>query len=101
MAVKFRTDDTYQYMSSSEQVAEGVVEKVDEGGSIQISIAHCLRCKKSLSGTTTEETSHHAVTHIHVMRYFLRKSNTSQDKSLFQMQHVLLKNDEDLNPSLK
>ncbi len=38
----------HQHVSGSEQVAEGVVEQVDEWGSIQVSVTHHLRSKQSL-----------------------------------------------------
>lgn len=66
--------ESHQDMCSSEQVAEGVVEQVDEGGSIQISVAHHLGGKQSLTGTTAKQTSHHAVAHVHVMRHFLGRT---------------------------
>lgn len=62
-------------MSCSEQVAEGVVQQVDEGGSIKVSIAHHLRCKECLSGATTEQTTHHPITHVHVVGNFLKNSD--------------------------
>lgn len=58
-------------MSSSEQIAEGVVEQVDEGGSVQVSVTHHLGGKQSLSGSTAKQTSCHAIAHVHVMGHFL------------------------------
>lgn len=66
-------------MCSSEQIAEGVVEQVDEGGSIQVSIAHHLGGKQSLPGSAPKETSHHAITHVHVMSHFLNASLQGAD----------------------
>lgn len=62
---------THQYMSSSEQVAERVVEQVNEGGCIQVGVTHHLGGKQSLSGATAEKASHHAIAHVHVMCHFL------------------------------
>ncbi|KAF3842595.1 hypothetical protein F7725_024546 [Dissostichus mawsoni] len=45
-------------------VAEGVVQQVDEGGGVKVSVAHHLRGKQRLSGSTAEQTSHHAVAHL-------------------------------------
>lgn len=69
---------THQDMSSSEEVAERVVEQVDEGGCVEVSIAHHLAGKERLPGATTEEASHHPIAHVHVMSYFLKtnKSNS-------------------------
>lgn len=60
-------------MSSSEKVAERIVQQVDERGCVQISITHDLRGKKSLSGSTAKEASHHAIAHVHVMCDFLKE----------------------------
>ncbi len=75
----------HQHVSSSEQVAEGVVEQVDEWGSIQVSVTHHLRRKQSLPRAAAEQTSHHPVAHVHVMSHFLM----TQRKSLNQ--HVSVK----------
>lgn len=61
-------------MSGSEQVAEGVVEQIDEGGGVQVSVAHDLGGKQCLSGSTAEQTSHHAVAHVHVVGDFLQRT---------------------------
>lgn len=58
-------------MRGSKQVAERVVQQVDEGGGIQVSVAHHLGGKESLSGSTAEQTPHHTVAHVHVMGDFL------------------------------
>lgn len=65
---------SHQHMSSSEQVAEGVIEQVDEGGSVQVSIAHHLGGKQSLTRAAAEQTSHHAIAHVHVMGHFLQRT---------------------------
>lgn len=62
---------THQNMCSSEQVAEGVVEQVNEGGGVQVGVTHHLRGKQRLSRSTTKQTSHHAIAHIHIMGDFL------------------------------
>lgn len=67
---------SHQYMCSSEQIAEGVVEQVDERGGIQVSVAHHLGGKQCLSGSAAKQTSHHAVAHVHVMGYFLERTQT-------------------------
>ena len=61
-------------MSSSEEEAERVVEQVDEGGCIEVSIVHHLPGKERLPEATTEEASHHPTAHVHVMSYFLDPS---------------------------
>lgn len=65
--------ESHQYVCSSEQIAEGVVEQVDEGGGVQISVAHHLGGKQGLPGSTAKQTSHHAVAHVHVMGDFLER----------------------------
>lgn len=60
-------------MGSSEEVAEWVVQQVDERGRIEISIAHHLAGKECLPGAAAEQASHHPIAHVHVMSYFLKK----------------------------
>lgn len=67
-------------MCSPEQVAEGVVEQVDERSCIQVSVAHGLGGKQSLSRSTAKQTSHHAVTHVHVMSHFLDRTQHQRNK---------------------
>lgn len=62
---------THQDVCGSEQVAERVVEQVDEGGGVQVGVTHHLRGKQRLSRSTTKQTSHHAIAHIHVMGHLL------------------------------
>lgn len=62
----------HQHMGGPEEVAEGVVEEVDEGGSVEVGVAHHLRGEERLSWAAAEETSHHAVAHVHIMGHFLR-----------------------------
>lgn len=62
---------THQNVGGSEEVAEGVVEEVDEGGCIEVSIAHHLAGKQRLPRAAAEEAPHHPVAHIHVVRHFL------------------------------
>ena len=62
---------THQNVSGPEQVAEGVVEQVDEGRGVQVRVAHHLGGKQSLPRATAEQTAHHAVAHIHVVGDFL------------------------------
>lgn len=59
-------------MRGSEQVAEGVVQQVDEGGGVQVSVTHHLGGEQSLSGAAAEKAPHHAVAHVHVVRDFLK-----------------------------
>lgn len=63
---------THQDMGGSEEVAEGVVEEVDEGGCIEISIAHHLAGKQGLPRAAAEEAPHHPVAHVHVVGHFLQ-----------------------------
>lgn len=63
---------THQDVGGSEEVAEGVVKEVDEGGCIEVSVAHHLAGKQCLPGATAEEASHHPVAHVHVMGHFLQ-----------------------------
>lgn len=58
-------------MSSSEQVAEGIVQQIDEGGGVQVGVTHHLGGKQGLSGAAAEQTTHHAIAHVHVVSYFL------------------------------
>lgn len=62
---------THQNVGSSEEVAEGVVEEVDEGGCIEVSVAHHLAGKQCLPRAAAEEAPHHPVAHIHVVGHFL------------------------------
>lgn len=39
----------HQHMGGPEEVAEGVVEEVDEGGSVEVGVAHHLRGEERLS----------------------------------------------------
>lgn len=41
-------------MCSPEQIAEGVVEQVDEGGRVQVGVAHHLGGKQCLPGSTAK-----------------------------------------------
>ena len=67
---------THQNVSGPEQVAEGVVEQVDEGRGVQVRVAHHLGGKQSLPRATAEQTAHHAVAHIHVVGDFLGERDT-------------------------
>lgn len=58
-------------MRRSEEVAEWVVQQVDEGGCVQVGITHHLRGEQGLSGATAEKATHHAVAHVHVVCHFL------------------------------
>lgn len=71
-------------MCSSEEVAEGVVKQVDEGGCVQISIAHHLRGKQGLSGAAAEKATHHAIAHVHVMCHFLKRQE-GEEKTLVSL----------------
>lgn len=74
--------EPYQHVCSSEQIAEGVVEQVDEGGGVQVSVAHHLGGKQCLSGSTAKQTSHHAVAHVHVMGHFLERTQRHAGQNL-------------------
>lgn len=63
---------SHQYVCSSEEVAEGVVQQVDEGGRVQVSVTHHLRGKQGLSGAAAEKATHHAIAHVHVVCHFLK-----------------------------
>lgn len=62
---------THQNVGGSEEVAEGVVEEIDEGGCIEVSVAHHLAGKQRLPRAAAEEAPHHPVAHIHVVGHFL------------------------------
>lgn len=62
---------THQDVGGSEEVAEGVVEEIDEGGCIEISVAHHLAGKQGLPRAAAEEAPHHPIAHVHVMGHFL------------------------------
>ena len=62
---------THQNVRGPEQVAEGVVEQVDEGRGVQVRVAHHLGGKQGLPRAAAEQTAHHAVAHVHVMGDFL------------------------------
>lgn len=66
----------HQDMGSSEEVAEWVVQQVDEGCCIEVSVPHHLAGKERLPGATAEQASHHPVAHVHVMSHFLRKQSS-------------------------
>lgn len=61
-------------MGSSEEVAEGVIQQIDERCCIEISITHHLTGKEGLPGATAKQASHHPIAHVHVMSYFLKQS---------------------------
>lgn len=67
-------------MGSSEEVAEGVVEEVDEGGCIEISVAHHLAGKKGLPRAAAEEAPHHPIAHVHVVGHFLQAKGRSDPR---------------------
>ena len=62
-------------MGSSEEVAERVIQQVDERCCIEISIAHHLTGKEGLPGATAEQAPHHPVAHVHIVSYFLKTEN--------------------------
>ena len=64
---------THQHVGGSEQVAEGVVEHVDEGRGVQVGVAHHLRGEQRLPRAAAEQASHHAVAHVHVVGHFLQE----------------------------
>jgi len=61
-------------VGSSKEVAEGIVEQVDERCCIEIGISHHLTGKQGLPGATAKQASHHPVAHVHVMSHFLDAS---------------------------
>lgn len=63
--------EAHQHVRCSEQIAERVVQQIDEGGRIKVSITHHLGGKQSLARSTAKQTSHHAIAHVHVMGDFL------------------------------
>lgn len=63
---------THQDVRGSEEVAEGVVEEVDEGGRVEVGVAHHLAGKQRLPGAAAEQAAHHPVAHVHVVGHFLR-----------------------------
>lgn len=65
--------DTHQHVCSSEEVAERVVQQVDEGRCVQVGVTHHLRGEQGLSGAAAEKATHHAIAHVHVVRHFLRR----------------------------
>lgn len=64
---------THQDMGSSEEVAEWVIQQIDERCCIEISITHHLTGKEGLPGATAKQASHHPIAHIHIMSYFLKE----------------------------
>lgn len=60
-------------MGSSEEVAERVIQQVDERCGIEVSITHHLAGKEGLPGATAKQASHHPIAHVHVMSYFLNR----------------------------
>lgn len=79
--------NAHQHVCSSEEVAEWIVQQVNEGGCVQVSIAHHLGSKQGLSGATAEKATHHAVAHVHVMCDFL-KGNKENRKTLMNLMMI-------------
>lgn len=79
-------------MGSSEEVAERVIQQINERCCIEISIAHHLTGKEGLPGATAKQASHHPVAHVHVMSYFLKQRTrlrlSSFDKYLLNTGYV-------------
>lgn len=69
-------------MCSSEEIAERVVEQVDEGGCVQVGVTHHLGGKQRLSGATAEKATHHAVAHVHVVCHFLKGEKKKRDTGI-------------------
>lgn len=69
---------TYQDRGRSEEVAEGVVEEVEEGGGVEVGVAHELAGKEGLARATAEEAAHLPVAHVHLVRDFLRAWQDSE-----------------------
>lgn len=61
-------------MGSSEEVAEWVIQQIDERCCIEIGIPHHLAGEEGLPGATAKQASHHPVAHVHVVSYFLNPS---------------------------
>lgn len=70
-------------MGSSEEVAEWVIQQIDERRCVEVSITHHLTGKERLPGAAAEQASHHPVAHVHVMRHFL-KQRTRMSVSSFK-----------------
>lgn len=77
--------DTHQHVRGSEQVAEGVVQQVDEGGGVQVGVTHHLGGEQRLSRAAAEKASHHAVAHVHVVSDFLREGQTITMRNGFSL----------------
>lgn len=69
----------YQDRGSPEEVAEGVIEEVDEGGSVEVCVAHQLVGKECLTRATAEQAAHLPIAHVHLMRDFLWVQQDGQD----------------------
>lgn len=74
---------THQDMGSSEEVAEWVIQQVDERRCIEISVTHHLTGKECLPGATAKQASHHPIAHIHVMSYFLKQKRWLDHFSIY------------------
>lgn len=65
---------THQDVGSSEEVAEGVIQQVDEGGRVEVRVAHHLAGEEGLPRAAAEQAPHHPVAHVHVVRHFLQQT---------------------------
>lgn len=63
--------DTHQDVRGPEEVAEGVVQQVNERGCVKVGVTHHLGGEQGLPGAAAEKATHHAITHVHVMCHFL------------------------------
>lgn len=61
----------YQDGGCPEEVTEGVVEEVEEGGGVEVRVAHQLAGKQRLARAAAEEAAHLPVAHIHLVCDFL------------------------------
>lgn len=68
----------YQDGGRPEEVAEGIVEEVDEGGGIEVRVAHQLVGEEGLARAAAEEAAHLPVAHVHLVRDFLRARQDGQ-----------------------
>lgn len=68
----------YQDGGCPEEVAEGIVEEVDEGGGVEVRVAHQLVGEEGLARAAAEEAAHLPVAHVHLVRDFLRARQDGQ-----------------------
>ena len=57
----------HQHGRSAEHVGHGVVQQVEEGCGVQVSVATDLTGKEGLEGATAKETTQQTIRHVHLM----------------------------------